>query len=161
MQILDMRNPCDPIQKRKITKGRRDYTPEQVKEIAWHVFNPPVRQIISLEGLSGREKQAAALKAGHATQEHDQLVELCSYMGILFLTMARPAPQLSNRAANRVDCSEGESPETPFFAKLTICSIRSCTAPYRIMASFMDLPMTVMNSRFRTTSSRIFGTLRR
>ncbi len=90
MQLLDMRNPCDPIQKRKITKGRRDYTPEQVKEIAWHVFNPPIRQIVSLEGLSGREKQAAALKAGHATQEHDQVVELCNYMGILFLTMARP-----------------------------------------------------------------------
>lgn len=90
MQILDMRNPCDPIQIRKILKKRRDYTPEQVKQIAGHVFNPPLRQVVNLEGLSGREKQLAALKAGHATQEHDQLLELCSYMGILFLTMARP-----------------------------------------------------------------------
>ncbi|SMR82210.1 Phage integrase family protein [Aliiroseovarius halocynthiae] len=90
MQIVDMRNPCSPFQMRKMIKQRRDYTPEQVKEIARHVFNPPMRQVVSLEGLSGREKQVAALKAGHATQNHDQLVELCNYMGILFLTMARP-----------------------------------------------------------------------
>ncbi len=90
MQILDMRNPCDPIPKRKIFKKKREYTPQQVKDIAYLVFNPPIRTIVDLTGLTGTDKRIAALRAGHATQEHDQLVELCNFMGILFLTMARP-----------------------------------------------------------------------
>ena len=90
MHILDMRNPCDPLAKRKIVKQRRDYLPEQVRDIAWLVFNPPMRKAVNLEGLSGREKQIAALTAGHAAQEYEQLTELCNFMGILFLTMARP-----------------------------------------------------------------------
>jgi integrase len=91
MQIVDMRNPCDPFQKRKIIKQRRDYTPEQVKEIAWHVFNPPIRPVVNLEDLKGEKKRLAALRAGQLTQQYAQLAELCVLMGILFLTMARPA----------------------------------------------------------------------
>lgn len=90
MQILDMRNPCDPLRNRKILKKRRDYSPEDVRMIAHHVFNPPARELVNLEGLTGKEKRIAALKAGRVTTEHEQLVEFCAYMGILFLTMARP-----------------------------------------------------------------------
>ncbi|KJZ25409.1 integrase [Tritonibacter mobilis] len=90
MQIVDMRNPCGPFEMRKIIKQRRDYTPEQVRLIAQRVFNPPMKAAISLEGLEGEKKRLAALQAGHAGREHDQLLELCNFMGILFLTMARP-----------------------------------------------------------------------
>uniref|UniRef100_UPI000A62C702 tyrosine-type recombinase/integrase n=2 Tax=Leisingera sp. ANG-M1 TaxID=1577895 RepID=UPI000A62C702 len=91
MQYVDMRNPCDPFTKRKVIKQRRDYTPEQVREISWHVFNPPMRTAVNLEGLAGEEKRLAALQAGHFTRQHEHLTELCAFMGILFLTMARPA----------------------------------------------------------------------
>jgi len=90
MQVVDMRNPCDPFQQRKIIKQRRDYTPEQVKAIAWHVFNPPTKEVVNLTHLSGSEKRMTALKAGRAAVRHEQLLELCNFMGILFLTMARP-----------------------------------------------------------------------
>jgi hypothetical protein len=91
MQVLDMRNPCDPLQKRKIIKQRRDYTPEQVKQIAWHVFNPPMRQVVCLEGLSGREKQAEALKASQAKSEHEGLIELCNYRASGMMCVFRPS----------------------------------------------------------------------
>jgi len=91
MQIVDMRNPCSPFQVRKIIKERRDYTPDQVKLIAKHVFCPPVQEALNLEDFKGMEKQLAALKAARMAYKHDQLVELCAYMGILFLTMARPS----------------------------------------------------------------------
>lgn len=90
MQIVDMRNPCDPFTQRKIIKQRRDYTPEQVREIAWHVFNPPICPTVDLDELQGNEKRLTALKVGQLTQQHEQLTELCAFMGILFLTMARP-----------------------------------------------------------------------
>lgn len=90
MQIVDMRNPCSPFQMRKIIKQRRDYTPDQVREIARHVFCPPKQQVVNLDDLKGKDKQLAALKVGRSAFEYDQLLELCAYMGILFLTMARP-----------------------------------------------------------------------
>lgn len=91
MQIVDMRNPCDPFPMRKIIKHRRDYTPDQIRVIAKHIFNPPMQEVINLEGLEGNAKRIAALKAGRAKTEYDQLVEYCNFMGILILTMARPS----------------------------------------------------------------------
>lgn len=91
MQIVDMRNPCSPFEMRKIIKQRRDYSPEQVCLIAAHIFNPPIRSAVSLSGLEGEEKRLTALKAGHLTRQHEQMAEFCAFMGILLLTMARPA----------------------------------------------------------------------
>lgn len=91
MQIADMRNPCDPFKMRKIVKKRRDYTPDQVREIAKHVFNPAMPKTVNLSGLEGKEKRLAALEVGRAAVEHEQMLEFCAFMGILFLTMARPA----------------------------------------------------------------------
>ncbi len=97
MQIADMRNPTSPFKKRKIIKQRREYTPEHVRDIARCVFNPPICPVVNLEGLAGKEKQMAALKAGQLRQQYDQLTELCAFMGILFLTMARPTEVKSAR----------------------------------------------------------------
>lgn len=90
MQLLDMRNPCTPFRPRKIIKQRRDYTPDQVREIALHVFNPPILVVENISHLEGEEKRLAALRAGQAAQAHAGMLELCAFMGILFLTMARP-----------------------------------------------------------------------
>ncbi|WP_421704520.1 tyrosine-type recombinase/integrase [Aliiroseovarius sp.] len=102
MQIIDMRNPCDPFRMRKIVKQRRDYTPDQVREIAKLVFNPPMPRVVNLSGLKGEEKRLAALEAGRATVEHEQMLEFCAFMGILFLTMARPA-ELKNARFDHFD----------------------------------------------------------
>ena len=105
MQIADMRNPCDPFRMRKIVKQRRDYTPDQVREIAKHVFNPPMPRVVNLCGLTGKEKRLAALDAGRAAVEHEQLLEFCAFMGILFLTMARPA-ELKNARFDHFDLDQ-------------------------------------------------------
>lgn len=90
MQKIDMRNPCDPIDQRRIVKSRRDYSIEQIKLIKDLVFNPPQIAIPGYSTLKGEAKRVAALEAGQITSANRQLVELCNFMGILMLTMARP-----------------------------------------------------------------------
>lgn len=90
MQYID-RNPCSPFQKKKIIKKRRDYTAAQIELITQHIFSPPTEDVEQLLLKTGREKQLAALKQGQITQINDQMAELCAFMGILLLTMARPA----------------------------------------------------------------------
>ncbi len=97
MQIVDMRNPCDPFRMRKVIKQRRDYSPKDIQNIARYIFNPPARHVENLDGLEGKDKRLAALKLGRETSEHEQLVEFCNYLGILFLTMARPVEVKSAR----------------------------------------------------------------
>lgn len=89
MQIIDMRNPCDPIDKRKIIKKRRDYTQEQIRIIAAHIFTPQIRTQDFFIG-EGFERRDHALAVGRQKVQDAQLQELCHFMGILFLTMARP-----------------------------------------------------------------------
>ncbi|TIU03158.1 MAG: integrase, partial [Mesorhizobium sp.] len=42
MQLVDMRNPCSPIRARKTVRQRRDYSTEQIRQIAAHIFYPAV-----------------------------------------------------------------------------------------------------------------------
>ncbi len=91
MQLVDMRNPCGPIRKKKIIRRRRDYSMEQISKIAAHIFYPVFEAVPDIENLDGFAKRNAALVKAHAMTANDQLAELCNYMGILFLTMARPS----------------------------------------------------------------------
>ncbi len=91
MQLVDMRNPCHPIRKRKVIRMRRDYSMDQISQIAGHIFNPVFDAVPDDEGLTGLQKRDWALSKGHVQASNDQLAELCNYMGILFLTMARPS----------------------------------------------------------------------
>lgn len=91
MQLVDMRNPCTPIRARKIVRSRRDYSTEQIRQIAAHIFNPAIEILPELEGLQGLEKRNRALAKARLIIANYQMIELCRLMGILFLTMARPS----------------------------------------------------------------------
>ncbi len=91
MQLVDMRNPCDPIRKKKIIRRRRDYTMEQIRQITAHIFYPVFEAVPEIDHLTGVAKRNAALAKAQASTANDQMAELCNFMGILFLTMARPS----------------------------------------------------------------------
>lgn len=91
MQLVDMRNPCTPIRKRKVIRMRRDYSMEQIRRITSHIFCPVFEAVPDIEGLTGVEKRNEALAKAHVLNANEQMAELCNYMGILFLTMARPS----------------------------------------------------------------------
>lgn len=90
MQIVDMRNPCTPLRPQKILRRHRDYTPQQIKAIAKHIFTPTLELASPTDSLTGDAKRLASLDNGRITVQNAQMKELCHYMGILFLTMARP-----------------------------------------------------------------------
>jgi integrase len=91
MQLVDIRNPCSPIRKRKIIRGRRDYSTEQIKQIAAHIFFPVVELLPETAKFEGLAKRDAALVKARVAGANDQMLELCNLMGILLLTMARPS----------------------------------------------------------------------
>ncbi|MCI5076863.1 integrase family protein [Oricola sp.] len=91
MQLIDMRNPCDPIELRRTQRQRREYTDAQIRNLIKAIFNPPLLVPPLLCDLTGTAKRDAALNCGAVTQANEQLVELCAFMGILLLTMARPS----------------------------------------------------------------------
>lgn len=91
MQLVDMRNPCTPIRARKVMRRRRDYSTEQIRQIAAHIFNPAIDVIPEIDGLAGFQKRDMALTKARIVTANDQMAELCRLMGILFLTMARPS----------------------------------------------------------------------
>ncbi|CDZ68296.1 Integrase [Neorhizobium galegae bv. orientalis] len=91
MQLVDMRNPCDPIRRRKTIRRRRDYSTEQIRQIAAHIFYPVLEEVPDIDCLAGLEKRDMALVKGRIQGANDQMLELCNFMGILFLTMARPS----------------------------------------------------------------------
>ncbi len=91
MQLVDMRNPAHPLRKRKVIRQRRDYSMEQIRQITAHIFYPVFEAVPEIENLSGIEKRNEALIKAHIITANDQMAELCNYMGILFLTMARPS----------------------------------------------------------------------
>jgi integrase len=102
MQMVDMRNPCDPIRARKVVRRRRDYSTEQIRQIAGHIFNPGINVLPDIEGLTGFAKRDLALAKARAVTANDQMQELCNLMGILFLTMARPS-DLANAEFDHFD----------------------------------------------------------
>lgn len=89
MQLVDMRNPCDPLSLRKSIRQRRDYSPADIKAITRHIFDPEPTTLPVVTG-SGKEKRISALALGREVQAQQNLQELRHFMGILFLTMARP-----------------------------------------------------------------------
>ncbi|MFS8050872.1 tyrosine-type recombinase/integrase [Rhizobium sp. BR 314] len=91
MQLVDMRNPCSPIRVRKVIRRRRDYSTEQIRQIASYIFNPVLDMVPEIEGMNGFEKRNAALAKAVVLNGNDQMLELCNLMGVLFLTMARPS----------------------------------------------------------------------
>ncbi|WP_222362902.1 integrase family protein [Rhizobium leguminosarum] len=91
MQLVDMRNPCDPIRLRKVVRQRRDYSTEQIRQIASRIFYPVLEAVPEIEDLTGFQKRNAAPAKAAAQSANDQMLELCNLMGILFLTMARPS----------------------------------------------------------------------
>jgi integrase len=91
MQLVDMRNPCTPIAAKKIMRRRRDYTTEDIKRIAEHIFCPAIEVTPETSDLSGFAKRDLALVKARVVVANDQMLELCNLMGILLLTMARPS----------------------------------------------------------------------
>ncbi|MGX9147233.1 tyrosine-type recombinase/integrase [Mesorhizobium sp. 128a] len=91
MQLVDMRNPCTPIRARKQIRRRRNYSTEQIRQIAAHIFYPVYEAVPEINHLEGPAKRNMALVRGQMATANDQMQELCNYMGILFLTMARPS----------------------------------------------------------------------
>ncbi len=91
MQLVDMRNPCSPIRARKLVRRRRDYSTEQIKQIAAHIFYPVLEVPPETAGFSGLAKRNMVLVRAGVEGANDQMLELCNYMGILFLSMARPS----------------------------------------------------------------------
>lgn len=89
MHLVDMRNPCEPLSLRKSIRQRRDYTPEQIKAITRHIFAPEFAPLPAVIG-TGKEKRLTALAHGRELVSQQQMQEFCHFMGILFLTMARP-----------------------------------------------------------------------
>lgn len=90
MQVVDMRNPCDPIRERKVVRQRRNYSTEQIERIAHHIFNPVLECLPEIAGPDGTARRDAGLRKAHVAVATDQMTELCNFMGILLLTMARP-----------------------------------------------------------------------
>ncbi|RWD95507.1 integrase family protein [Mesorhizobium sp.] len=91
MQLVDMRNPCSPIRARKLIRRRRDYSTQQIQQIARAIFFPVMDAPPQIDHLTGFAKRDMALARGQVLTANDQMQELCNYMGILFLTMARPS----------------------------------------------------------------------
>ncbi|TIX71510.1 MAG: integrase [Mesorhizobium sp.] len=91
MQLVDMRNPCTPIRARKQIRRRRNYSTEQIRQIAAHIFFPVFQAVPEINHLEGSAKRNMALIKGQVATANDQMLELCNFMGILFLTMARPS----------------------------------------------------------------------
>jgi len=90
MQLIDIRNPCSPFQKRKIIRKRREYTPEDIAALSALIFNPSLEAIEALDEDTPKQRQRAALIRGSLHKQNIQMTELCNFLGILFLTMARP-----------------------------------------------------------------------
>jgi len=90
MQLVDMRNPASPFEFKKTLKQRRDYTPTQVKTIAACIFQPVLECIPNLNEFAHEDKRLTALSIGRVRTHNQNMTELCHFMGILFLTMARP-----------------------------------------------------------------------
>lgn len=102
MQVVDMRNPCTPLRMRKVVRRRRDYTTEQIRKIATYIFYPVMEVPPEIDHLDGVAKRDMALVKGRVQTANDQMQELCNYMGILFLTMARPS-DLNNAEFDHFD----------------------------------------------------------
>ncbi|KAA3448601.1 integrase [Mesorhizobium sp. SARCC-RB16n] len=102
MQLVDMRNPCSPIRARKVMRRRRDYSTEQIRQIAAHIFYPILDVPPETAKLEGLAKRDTALVKARITTTNDQMQELCNFMGILFLTMARPS-DLTNAEFDHFD----------------------------------------------------------
>lgn len=102
MQLVDMRNPCTPIRMKKVVRRRRDYSTEQIRKIATHIFYPLLQALPETDHLEGFAKRDAALAKARVATANDQMQELCNYMGILFLTMARPG-DLNNAEFSHFD----------------------------------------------------------
>lgn len=102
MQLVDMRNPCTPIRMKKVVRRRRDYSTEQIRDIATHIFYPLLQALPETDHLEGFAKRDAALVKARVATANDQMQELCNYMGILFLTMARPG-DLNNAEFSHFD----------------------------------------------------------
>ncbi|MDP9592090.1 UNVERIFIED_ORG: integrase [Shinella zoogloeoides] len=91
MQLVDMRNPCTPLRMQKVIRRRRDYTTEQIRKIATYIFYPMMEVPPETKHLEGLDKRDMALVKGRVLAANERMQELCNYMGILFLTMARPS----------------------------------------------------------------------
>jgi integrase len=100
MQLVDMRNPAHPLKKRKIIRQRRDYSMEQIRQITAHIFYPVFEAVPDIDSMKGLAKRDEALVKAHIMTANDQMAELCNYMGILFLTMARPSDLASAEFAH-------------------------------------------------------------
>lgn len=97
MQLVDMRNPCEPIRARKVVRRRRDYSTEQIRQIAAHIFCPAFEAVPDLAELEGCDKRDRALAKARIVTTNEQTAELSRFMGILFLTMARPSDLVNAR----------------------------------------------------------------
>ncbi|RYE61415.1 MAG: hypothetical protein EOO82_01915 [Oxalobacteraceae bacterium] len=99
-QVLSLFNWA--IRMQKIIRRRRDYTTEQIKKIATYIFYPVMEVPPETDHLDGFAKRDMALAKGRITSANDQMQELSHYMGILFLTMARPS-DLNNAEFDHFD----------------------------------------------------------
>ncbi|MDD9920431.1 MAG: tyrosine-type recombinase/integrase [Alphaproteobacteria bacterium] len=84
MQLVICVNPCTAVKPRKVIKEKRDYSSEDIRKIRDAIFQPPA--ILAEQG----KRTEAQLK-----QQNEGMQELCRYLGILLLTMARPSEVLN------------------------------------------------------------------
>ncbi|MGR9424368.1 hypothetical protein [Rhizobium leguminosarum] len=74
---------------RRLRLKRRDYSTEQIHQIAFYIFYPVFEAVPEIESFTGFQKRHAALAKTAAQTANDQTLEFVQQMGILFLTMAR------------------------------------------------------------------------
>jgi integrase len=73
---------------------------EQIRQITAHIFYPVFEAVPDIDSMKGLAKRDEALVKAHIMTANDQMAELCNYMGILFLTMARPSDLASAEFAH-------------------------------------------------------------
>lgn len=90
MQVIDVRNPTTPIDKQKIVRRRPEYHTTDIKRIAQAIFNPPTEPPLLPSISQTLDAKRVALMQGRVTSQNRCMREFCAFLGILFLTMARP-----------------------------------------------------------------------
>lgn len=77
MQLVDMRNPYTPLRMQKVIRRRRDYTTEQIRKIATHIFYPVMEVPPETNHLDGLDKRDMALVNGRVLAANERMLEGC------------------------------------------------------------------------------------
>lgn len=76
--VIALRFAC---RARKLIRRRRDYSTEQIRQIATYVYYPVLEVPPEIDHFEGFAKRDMALVKGRVLTTNDQMLELCNYMG--------------------------------------------------------------------------------